>query len=171
MLNSYIYQFEEKKLPDNYSLSYNNSQLCPYSLSYFFVLSFTYEERRKEIHNSAVTKSVFIELGVLSCLRQLFFSSQMPTLYKGLVHWCMEYTSMWLGLHSHTTSKQGRVKSYSFHQVPCLQSHYAAVLNITIYSTTIFMVTGLLNLLTACLPSSFNLAIRLSYSSLFCPLF
>ena len=62
-------------------------------------LSFTYNLNWK-LHISSLVKTASMMLGVLSCLRQFYSPPQLLTLYKDLIHPCMEYASRVGRLHS-----------------------------------------------------------------------
>ena len=103
-----------------------------------------------------------MKLGILRHLYQFFSSHQLLTVYKGLVHPCMEYFShVWegAGFQSHNLIRWGGIKSFSSHQLftsdwlSSALSLFAGVFHLLVSSITFFMLPALFILLTACLPS------------------
>ena len=114
---------------------------------------------------SSLAKSVSEKLGVLCRLYQFFSPYQLLTLYRSLIRPCMECTShVWGGFHAELLNK---IESKTF----CLIDSPPLTLRRNVTSLDIFMLTALLNLLTACLPSpaASPHTIFYSFSSLFCP--
>ena len=113
-------------LPDNYPLFFNDTQLSPSSTLNILGLSFT-KNLNWKFHISTLAKSASMKLGVLCRLRQFFSSSQMLTLYRGLIRPCMEYASHVWGGSTHT-ALLNRVESKAFRLInsppstDCLQS-------------------------------------------------
>ncbi len=149
-------------LPDTYPLFFNNTRLSPSSTLNILGLSLSNDLNWK-FHISSLTKSASAKLGVLYRLRRYFSLSQMLTIYKGPVCPCMEYASHVWRSSTHSSFKQSRIKSFLCHRLS--SSHWlffhlisAAMLLHFLYFTVIFMLTALLNVLTACLHLSHGLA-------------
>ena len=155
-LNSSTYQLGN--LPNNYPLFFSDTQLSPSTLT-ILSLSCTYNLNWKR-HISSLAKTASMKLGVLSRLHQFFSLPQLLTLYRGLLNPCMH---VWGG--STHTALLNSMESKAFHLInsspltDCLQPLLiATMLPVLLSFTTIFMLTALLILLTACLPCSRGLA-------------
>ena len=149
-------------LPNNYPLFFTDTQLSPSSTLNILSLSFTYNLNWK-LHIS-LAKTASMKLGVLGHICQFYSLPQLLTLCMGLIRPCMEYAShVWKG--STHTALMNKVESKAFRLINsspltnCLQplSHRHNVASLLSF-TTIFMLTALLILLTACLSWSRSLA-------------
>ena len=120
--------------------------------------------------------------GVLSFVSQsvLNFISpdQLLTLYRGLIRLCMEYSSHVWGFHAHTIPNKVESRAFRLIDSPPFTDYLqtltlnAAMLHFLLYSTVIFMLTALLNLLAPTYsptPAASPHTIFYSLSSLFCP--
>ena len=104
-----------------------------------------------------LAKSVSRLFGVICRLRPFFSPSQLLALYRGLIRPCMEYGSLVKGSATHT-ALLNKVEFKAFRLInstpliDCLASRSPThVLHLYLSSSAIFMLTALLNLLTACL--------------------
>ena len=91
----------QHNLPNNYPLFFNDTHLSPSSTLNILSLSFTYNLNWKH-HISSLAKTVSMKLCVLSHLRQFYSPPHLLTLYRGLIHLCMEYASHVWGGSTHT---------------------------------------------------------------------
>ena len=89
-------------LPQNYQLTFNDTQLTPSSSLQILGVSFSRDLSWKE-HIISLAKSASKKLGVLYRLRNYFSPSQLLSLYRGLVRPCMEYSSHVWGASPHTS--------------------------------------------------------------------
>lgn len=96
-------------LPNNYPLLFNNTQLSPSSTIHILGL-YQFQNLNWKLHSSFLTKSASLRLGVLYCLGQIFFPSQLLSTYEGLVCPHMEYASHMWGGSTHVSSGQSGVK-------------------------------------------------------------
>ena len=105
-------------------------------------------------HTSSLAESAFKKLGVLYRLHQFFSPYQLLTLYRDFIRPYMEQAS-------HVWDSSLRTKSKAFRIIdspPLTDCIQPPTLRCLLFSIFIFMLTALLNLLTACLHPSGSLA-------------
>ncbi len=111
---------------------------------------------------SQTQKLVYDFLVHMYRLQQFFSTHQLVTLYRGLGRPCMEYACHAWGGSRHA-AVMDRMESNAFRLISSTSlssySNSAAVLPLSQSSIAVFMLT-VLNLLTACLPSSHGLAVH-----------
>ena len=167
--NQFLHLSTRQNLLDNYPFYFNDTHLSLSSTLNILGLSFTKTINWKS-HISSLAKSASNKLGVLCRLHQFFSLYQLLlTLYRGFICPCMGYISHIGGKGSAHTHTQllNKVESKAFCRLtdssPLLLtvfnlSHSAAMLHLLLSSINIFMLTVLLNLLTACLSPSHSIA-------------